>query len=375
MNKYHKYKSELASSLPSWVKLGALAMGVGVGGWALGSGLEKVWAGNYGIELKKGKQPETFLICGWREANSKVEIEAWKDGYKVLKGKPEDVFVTFHSNKWCFAFVLGDFHGCYNFQNKAWHVYGGTRRDSLHITSNVQMRLPKGYKFLADVLYFDNISAVEIGTVAKVSVAVFSNCDKVDVVGSGSLVCDGIFVSDTKLNNSGRIRSGCFWKYGDSCLLGKGSLQLCPVVTSTDVFSLDGLNDKFEESGFFTQDDNVVWSPYEGDGKLPVAGADGNFCKISSGGKYCFVFVCKIKYILDCDRRLCFSLVKDGSGEVLGMNSIDLKAGRWNFLVCPVNIVAEDGKVWFRLLDDIGQVPNYEIDFQNVFSVFVFKVL
>ena len=45
MNKYHKYKSELASSLPSWVKLGALAMGVGVGGWALGSGLEKVWAG------------------------------------------------------------------------------------------------------------------------------------------------------------------------------------------------------------------------------------------------------------------------------------------------------------------------------------------
>ena len=32
MNKYHKCISELGRSMPGWVKVGALAMGVGVGG-------------------------------------------------------------------------------------------------------------------------------------------------------------------------------------------------------------------------------------------------------------------------------------------------------------------------------------------------------
>lgn len=49
MNKYHKRKSELGRTLPGWVKVGALAVGVGVGvgGWSPGGGVGKVCAGKY----------------------------------------------------------------------------------------------------------------------------------------------------------------------------------------------------------------------------------------------------------------------------------------------------------------------------------------
>ena len=35
MNKYHKCISELGKSMPGWVKVGALALAVGVGGGAV----------------------------------------------------------------------------------------------------------------------------------------------------------------------------------------------------------------------------------------------------------------------------------------------------------------------------------------------------
>ena len=47
MNKYHKCIQELGK-LPGWVKVGALAMGVGVGMGGVhvpGGGLSKIWAG------------------------------------------------------------------------------------------------------------------------------------------------------------------------------------------------------------------------------------------------------------------------------------------------------------------------------------------
>ena len=39
--------SELGRSMPGWVKVGAVALGVGmgVGGWSPGGGMSKVWAG------------------------------------------------------------------------------------------------------------------------------------------------------------------------------------------------------------------------------------------------------------------------------------------------------------------------------------------
>ena len=45
MNKYHKCIQELGRSMPGWIKLGAVAVGVGVGGWSPGGGVSKVWAG------------------------------------------------------------------------------------------------------------------------------------------------------------------------------------------------------------------------------------------------------------------------------------------------------------------------------------------
>ena len=46
MNKYHKCISELGRSMPGWVKVGAVAVGVGVGGVHVpGGGVSKAWAG------------------------------------------------------------------------------------------------------------------------------------------------------------------------------------------------------------------------------------------------------------------------------------------------------------------------------------------
>ena len=47
MNKYHKCIRELGRTLPGWVKVGALAVGVGVGtgGWSPGGGMSKIWGG------------------------------------------------------------------------------------------------------------------------------------------------------------------------------------------------------------------------------------------------------------------------------------------------------------------------------------------
>ena len=44
MNKYHKRISELGRFLPGWVKIGAVAIGVGMGGWSPGIGTSKAWA-------------------------------------------------------------------------------------------------------------------------------------------------------------------------------------------------------------------------------------------------------------------------------------------------------------------------------------------
>ena len=45
MNKYHKCIQELGRSMSGWIKVGALAVGVGIGDWSPGGGMSKVWAG------------------------------------------------------------------------------------------------------------------------------------------------------------------------------------------------------------------------------------------------------------------------------------------------------------------------------------------
>ena len=56
MNKYHKCMSELGRSMPGWVKVGAIAMGVGVGGRSPGGGVSKIWAGKYKVSIKRDGQ-------------------------------------------------------------------------------------------------------------------------------------------------------------------------------------------------------------------------------------------------------------------------------------------------------------------------------
>ena len=67
MNKYHKCIQELGK-LPGWVKVGALAVGVGVGGWSPGGGMskgvEKVWAGKCKVQIKS-QEPVESGPSGW----------------------------------------------------------------------------------------------------------------------------------------------------------------------------------------------------------------------------------------------------------------------------------------------------------------------
>ena len=48
--------SELGRSMPGWVKVGAIAMGVGVGGRSPGGGVSKIWAGKYKVSIKRDGQ-------------------------------------------------------------------------------------------------------------------------------------------------------------------------------------------------------------------------------------------------------------------------------------------------------------------------------
>ena len=61
MNKYHKCIQELGKLMPGWVKAGVLAVGVGVGvgGWSPGGGIEKAWGGGgtYAIKVEKSMFP------------------------------------------------------------------------------------------------------------------------------------------------------------------------------------------------------------------------------------------------------------------------------------------------------------------------------
>lgn len=333
-------------------------------------------AGKYRMELvKKEEKPHMFFFRGLDvESGSEVKIEVWQNGHKVLQGKTdEDVVKFFQSNNLCFSYQLGSFVGCYNFNDKCLHTYGGSRQDSLYVASDTALTLVPRMKFLADVLSFDGIPTVKIHSCVQACVVAFVNCSKVDIEPTGGLFCDGFFVSDATVNNAGKINCGSLFGYGEHCISGGGRQTVHPTSVSKSVFSLDGLDDPFEENGFFSSDD-ASWTQYVDNVTLPVRGTDKGSYEIGCDGKYYFVLVCKVKdgCCAKYDKDACFFL-KDASGKILGKSKADIRANRWNFIVCPLSVTVKRGNVMFGFVGVKDSNDYLKIGFQDVLSVFIFK--
>ena len=84
MNKYHKRSG--SGMLPGWVKVGAIAVGVGVGGWSPGGG-SKAWAGKqYMVVVEKSSSGELSLVLRDADSGGVDEMKIRRDCNGKLKG-------------------------------------------------------------------------------------------------------------------------------------------------------------------------------------------------------------------------------------------------------------------------------------------------
>ena len=159
MNKYHK-RSE-SGMLPGWVKVGALAMGVGVGGWS--PGIEKARAGKrYSMSFqKKGNESRKFVFSlKDLDANEAVSY-TFKGAEKLSEtGGVRDLkSCVFHDS--AFVFEVGSFRGDYVFDRSVLFISRGALSQSLSVESSEHVTIPMGHKFFADSVAFENVPLVK----------------------------------------------------------------------------------------------------------------------------------------------------------------------------------------------------------------------
>jgi len=376
MNKYHKCMSELGRSMSGWVKVGALAVGVGVGGWSPGGGVSKAWAGNYRLEVQAKQGICSFFAedLGTGE-KGKFSLE----GQKVAECDDSTVaFLGLHSGTEGVSFRLGSFIVYFRaFQDVV--IYGGSLSDSISVASAVPVEMPGLNKVYADSLVFENVSSLCLQSRLLCSSLVFLKCGKVLLYKLASVSADCVFVSDSTVVNQGALRCDYFLPYDDCHLSGfeKARIGLSDKRKRKEVIVLDGIEQNDEDSGCFATldgDSFVSWLPFEEDVGVPFSCQDCRVSREYDDRKRCFygiqhlkkpicVFVGKIRDICGSsvaahEKRVCFR-IEDASGKVLeSLVQGAVKSASFTRFICPLHLKDATGKITFKILGQCTKCPR-----------------
>ena len=382
MNKYHKCMSELGSSLPGWVKVGAVALGIGVGmgGWSPGGG-GKMWAGSASeIVIRKKSHQGLVFQCRVLDTGESGMVTLYKDRKPEVVQDSSVVESVSHSSSNS-LFRFGALTVIY--ENGELLLYQSSD-DSLRIDSTEEITLPVARRFRAKMLVIANAPRVRIGSAVCCSVAAFPMCGEVSVEKVGSLYC-GICFSDARMQLEGAFHCDVFCFYGGCRLSGSGILggvsehggwRLVKKLQGFDV-SASGLGYLHNAD---SNDPFSYWYPYEAEPWLPFAGgtsAQEDFknkvwhCDIRGGGRYCFVFVANL---MDCgdrniEKKICMS-VQEVSGNILGKAAqrVMFEGAKWKRVIFPIDITLEGefARVMFGLSEDSSlRFPGVKIDSQE----------
>ena len=188
MNKYHKCIQELGK-LPGWVKVGAVAIGVGIGTGAVhvpGGGVSKIWAGSWQIRMKsaidanKPSSIEMYNLESGEISTYKVDMQ---EKIKVCSNWfSSDIFNEVRYSSESISFKIDDFRFLLRINGRL-EVAGGTPKDELRID---------GFKSVL----------VQYGTSLRARVFNVCNCD--EFVNNGKMVSADILAA----NHCGKFFSG-----------------------------------------------------------------------------------------------------------------------------------------------------------------------
>ena len=112
--------SELGRSMSGWVKVGAVAMGVGVGmgGWTPGGGVDKVWAGKYVVVIKKSGNSSR------NSGGVKESVFEEDEDFRVWDVDNSDegrvVFTRYYND----SFTFGEVEPCASIKGCKLHTFG-----------------------------------------------------------------------------------------------------------------------------------------------------------------------------------------------------------------------------------------------------------
>ena len=173
--------SELGSSLSGWFKVGAVAMGIGVGmggvpEGGMCTGVGKVRAGKYGLYVttdgKRTIVSATDVVTGKRS-----NLSFAGSGEKVcgLLAPSYCVFDSYGQKKDRIVFSLGSFNFVC-FPGGSLHASGGTLEDSLYLGGGRVIIDDTIAPIKADVLVFYNCCAVENYSAIHSRIFSISNC-------------------------------------------------------------------------------------------------------------------------------------------------------------------------------------------------------
>ena len=220
MNKCHKCIQELGK-LPGWVKLGAvaLAVGVGIGGWSPGGGMSKAWAGKYRVTIALPQSKKEGACVAFKTEDvdeGLVDFFAYygrSNGSIAIAGTPKRTIVkNFHCGTRQFSFDIGGVsirRKC-NEDIVSFQLSGGAQNNSLYIVaqSPINLSIEKGESLIGDSLIFDGIHECNVdGTLSCGSLVALLNCPRFWLRSGGSLKTKELaIISDVLFGNYGYVQ-------------------------------------------------------------------------------------------------------------------------------------------------------------------------
>ena len=391
MNKYHKCMSELGNPLSGWVKVGAIALGVGVGmggvpEGGMFTGVGKVRAGNYRVTIRDMEgtnctkvwvtdldRARGAMFCYTTEENKSVVFR----GGRFFNGAVSD----FQWDAFNVSFKIGDFDSCINERSGSFILHGGQKGDSLDVTSSKEISVPLSKKLLGRQFLFRSTQKVSVDGVLDCSEAIFSDCNWVQI--NGTISVGYLFAYKTFMKNCGNILCHSLICYAslscDDCtkvLSVKGgeapAVDFYNVGSSADsAFYQKGLErdcwdrcNKCWHLPFFSAEDDAV---------LKDGFCGEQFLKLPKAGRYRCLLVLKFQ---ETHPGKVSVLVKDACGSTLGSEEMDGVADVPALLVPIVlNVKNDNCKVSFSLQGkQQGENPPFNLVCDDETGVFVFSL-